>query len=237
MALPDTSIAVHNLEKLSTLDTLPQETWVKKRFKNAPQILLTNDAHFNGHTSLNGYGASSFLLQIEDSVIAVSAKHLLNEVHPALSKQKFNTDLKKWTLYPRATEKLSDSNSTMVAALINTRESTDDLLLFEITSIPSSIFPLQPYYGDLILGEQLYLIGCTYAQVDCKQNFYKTQYRGVYNKDFSLMSVPGNFNFQGYSGGPVINSKGHCVGALYGGKYEAETNSTLLVFSPINLIK
>src|SRR5262245_11377086 len=52
--------------------------WSVKPFAQWPQLLLTNEAHFDGHSSL--YGASAFLVQNRRGVVlAATARHLTGE--------------------------------------------------------------------------------------------------------------------------------------------------------------
>ena len=43
-------------------------------------------------------------------------------------------------------------------------------------------------------------------------------------------------HIRGYSGAPIINSEGKCVGVLYGG-YKPENGQTQLIYSPIIIIQ
>jgi len=107
------------------------ETWASQKYEKWPQIVLTNDAKFKGHTPLQG--ASSFLIKASDGrVFAVTARHLLGPdggVSPAVEVGQFNKVLTSWKMAPRTLEDLSVEVDKLVAY---GKEKEDDWLLFSI---------------------------------------------------------------------------------------------------------
>jgi hypothetical protein len=217
---------------------LEKADWLHGEFKNAPQILLTNSSDIKGYPHMD-YLASSFLLQGQKDTFGITARHLLGPgggFREEISTTQFNKLLLRWIMYPRATEEVNESNSVTIKSLINTRKTKHDILVFKLSEIAESILPLKPYFGRLESGEKLLLIGCSYSEKNCKQNLYIGSYGGFYNSELSVMNISGDFNFRGYSGAPVLNERGYCVGVLFGGRSH-KNGQTPLLFSPISQVE
>src|SRR5688572_33495557 len=81
----------------------PAAAWASRPHVDWPQLVLTNDATFSGHTALQG--ASAFLLQAPSgATLAATAKHLIREaagVEPPLSAASLDGALRRRVLHPR----------------------------------------------------------------------------------------------------------------------------------------
>src|SRR6266446_5817943 len=168
----------------------PVETWVSQKYETWPQIVLTNDAKFKGHTPL--LGASSFLIKSSDGrVFAVSAKHLLGEdggVSPQLEAGQFNKALISWKLAPRTIADLFVEVDKLVA---HGEEKEDDWLVFSLKSTSSlASRPLRVRGSPIEKDDTVYLLGCPYAHAGCKQNVYEAHVRGTYGQEISFNVSP-----------------------------------------------
>ncbi|HEV8291449.1 MAG TPA: serine protease [Tepidisphaeraceae bacterium] len=193
----------------------PVETWVSQKWETWPQIVLTNDATFNGHTAMQG--ASSFLIQARDGrIFAVTAKHLLGDaagVSPEIQVSQFNNVLKSWKLAPRTKEKSFVQVDKLVAW---GKEKEEDWLIFSLKStakLPSR--PLKVRGSPVSDEEQVYLLGCPYAEDDCQQNVHAGHVLKTYEQEihFDFSPTP---SLSGFSGAPLIDGNGHLVGILVG---------------------
>jgi len=64
------------------------------------------------------------------------------------------------------------------------------------------------------------IIGCPYSEKRCQQNIYKAIYLGNTESGFLVCTTENDIDLSGFSGAPVINSKGSVVGVIYGGGSE-----------------
>jgi Trypsin-like peptidase domain len=214
------------------------EPWMKLPFNQAPQILLTNEANFNGHTSMEG--ASSFLVQVDwdkenKKIYAVTAKHLIGEdggVSPEIKPINFNGVLKKWIMYPRTNE----NEFVVIEKLLDEKQSDPkiDILIFAIKNNSTKIYPLKMTPRGIPLfkeNETAFIIGCPYKQKDCKQNIYKGSYLG-YDKDESkivIQNVKPALDMSGFSGAPIVDKDGFVYAVVYGS--EKQKNGTMTVWA------
>ena len=75
---------------------------------------------------------------------------------------------------------------------------------------------LQPRLGKIPIGEQLFIIGCEYADYDCHQKIYKATFNDYY-EEMLVLKPEQEFNASGFSGAPVVDNNGLVVGVLSGG--------------------
>jgi hypothetical protein len=205
----------------------PAETWVSQKWKTWPQIVLTNDAKFKGHTPMKG--ASSFLIKSSDGrVFGVTAKHLLGEdggVSPELDVTRFNNVLTSWRLAPRTKERSFVKVDKLVAF---GKRKDDDWLVFSLK--PQSNLPAVPLRvrGTPVADEeQVYLLGCPYSDDDCMQNVHAGHVYRTYQQEIIFDFEP-KVDLSGFSGAPVIDGNGHLVGILkgkWGFKYAVAQNA------------
>jgi len=193
------------------------EPWVSKNSTTWPQIVLTNEGTFRGHTSMDG--ASSFLIKANDGrIFAVTAKHLLGEdggVEPRIVPSDFNNVLKSWRLSPRTKPK----SFIEVEKLVAFNESQhEDWLLFSVKQtkdLPAQ--PLRVREAAVEHDETVYLLGVPYKDTTSSQKVYKGRVTS-YNipLPFFRFDFSPSVDLSGFSGAPVIDEKGHLVGILTG---------------------
>jgi hypothetical protein len=192
------------------------EGWMSKPPKDWPQIVLTNDAAFNGHTPLQG--ASSFLIRNGgDRILAATARHLIGSaggVEPEVSLSQVDSALQSWKMFPR----------TMPEAFVQIEglgvsgpmQSDCDWLILRLKNPPAQL-PAQPLRirsEPVHVGEKIYLIGVPYTERQCKQNVYagKVTERGLGDRFRYDLDPP--VALPGFSGAPIIDERGYLVGVM-----------------------
>ena len=207
-------LALAACDRKPTVKAAPAEPWVSQAHAKWPQILLTNDGQFRGHTPMEG--ASSFLVKAEDGrTFAVTAKHLLGDdggVSPGLDPTRFNEVLTSWRMHPRTVEDLSVEVDKLVAH----GKGDEDWILFSLkkkANLPSR--PLRVRGNRVEVGETVYMIGCPYEEEDCKQNVYLGKVASRYYAQFTFTFAP-PVDLSGFSGAPIVDANGHLVGIATG---------------------
>ena len=178
--------------KSQTAPPLPPEPWVGKEPKSWPQIVLTNEASFSGHTPL--HGASSFLVRTHDNrILAATARHLIGSaggVKPKVSPTEFNDVLQSWKVFPRTVPE-SFIEIKAIGPSGNDRNNCDWLtmkLKDSTTKLPAEPLYMSPKPAQV--GDKVYLIGCPYTEPDCKQNVYVGRVtKGSFRIDFATIST------------------------------------------------
>lgn len=193
---------------------LPTIDWVKKPKNEWPQILLTNEAEFTGHTPM--VGASSFLFENnKGKVLGGTVKHLIGPnggVEPTIEVDKFNSVLIYWHMHPRTNR---DAYVNVKGIAVDGLDSMFyDWLIFELEQqekLPA--LPLKIRESPVEIGEKVYLIGVPYSEPESSQNVYegKVTHR---SGDYFRYSIKPSANISGFSGAPIIDSKGYLVGTM-----------------------
>lgn len=202
--------------------------WHTKDFLQNRQILLTNDYQLDNSAS---FGASSFLLKTnKGSTVLCTAKHLLGDamgISPEVNTAQFNSALKFWNAFPRQYTLTDDTINGL--SLINKEiNSTDIILLNSKEQTTSTIQPLIPRLTEVRIGEQLELIGCEYADMECYQNSYKATMITFNEEGMYIIKPKKGLDFSGFSGAPVIDKNGYAIGVLSGGlTFEGELYLTI----------
>lgn len=204
------------------------------------QILLTNEAQFTKNRTLEG--ASGFLIKYKDMTFAVTAKHLLGDaggVEPEISLNELSKSFIKWEMMPRVVANPENETVKLDAKDLDFSQIFSDILLLKVTSKNFEIEPLLVNFDLPKVGEVLYLIGCPYSQTKCKQNIYEVEYAEYENSQNLLIGViKSKDNLSGFSGAPLLNSKGEVVGVLVGGgEFEGENFVTATHIKEIEKIK
>ncbi|MEX2138650.1 MAG: serine protease [Pirellulales bacterium] len=195
-------------------DRVP-ESWIPKPKTEWPQIVLTNQAEFHGHSALQG--ASGFLIRTDDDrVLAATAAHLLGSaggVEPPIPIDQLTQKIQSWRMFPRTMPAaFVEVNSVGVQGL--GRENLDWLILSIKAAEQLPSHPLRLREEPVRIGETVYLIGCPYSQEDCTQNVY----RGVVMErafgDLFRYDLDPPVDIRGFSGAPIIDEKGYVVGVM-----------------------
>lgn len=180
------------------------------------QVLFRNDYSFN--TGQNSYGASAFFSRIDGQLVVITARHLLGDamgIEPPVLAKQFEEKLLEWTI----TTPGGLSVATVDHLFAWAERSEGDKLAFATTLLPDSpkpeILPLAEEYPSL--GDTAFLIGCPYAEQDCKQNIYALRFVQLFQGDLVFEGKPLGISLSGFSGAPVLNPDGAVIGVLSAG--------------------
>lgn len=180
------------------------------------QVLLTNEAHFNGHTSLNG--ASAFLIDYKDSIYAVTVKHLLGEyggVDPEIQTNDLPNAINLWKMYPRVENEVSIDTVYIKKVKFNSVNTEADILLLKTNDYHGNLHKLRPSFDMPKENDSMIVIGCQYSNTDCRQNIYPCKFQYYYEKHKMLIfKMKKKIELPGFSGAPVVNKDGLVVAVL-----------------------
>ncbi len=184
------------------------------------QVLLTNLASFKEHS--NGIsGASAFLINYNNKIFAVTAKHLLGEgmdIQPEIKPKEIKKYLISWKMFPRIPVKSQFDTIMVHPSNLNYDALDKDIMIVELQDRKNNIFPLTPEFSLPKQGDKLYIIGCPYSQEKCRQNIYEITYDS-YDTETSTLNciIKTKVDFSGFSGAPIVDVNGHVVAALVTG--------------------
>lgn len=183
------------------------------------QVLLTNQAEFEGHTSL--YGASAFLINYQGKIYAVTARHLIGQdggVEPQVDPDQITDYLLEWKMFPRVPIVPEEDTVIVKHTKMNYTGSDKDILLLPLSDRSFGIGALNPIFALPARGEKLFIIGCPYSEENCKQNMYEVT-ADAYDEVSGLIigTMKEKVAMSGFSGAPLLNVKGEVVGVIRGG--------------------
>lgn len=192
------------------------EAWAGKPFAQGPQIVLTNEAVFQGHTSLQG--ASCFLIQSKrGKVFLATARHLLGPaggVEPTVRVDRLDNVLRSWRVFPRT----QPEKATQVeqVALPNLDANDRDWLILNVAGSSGSLpaKPLRLRQRPVTEGETVFMVGCSYADSNATQNVYKGIITKRYYKDYWRFDIHPSVELPGFSGAPILDKDGLVVGLV-----------------------
>ncbi|WP_047812434.1 S1 family peptidase [Rhodopirellula islandica] len=200
------------------IDNREPVSWINSPHSEWPQVLLTNYAEFDGHTSLEG--ASSFLVKnSKGAVVAITARHLLSEqggVEPAIAVDRVNDVLKGWILFPRDNpDEFVRLRGITLSDMSHSDEAWNeiDFVVLDLAENPPSQFePLPIRISPIQVGEKVYLFGIPYDESG-GQNIYSGTVTERSGTRFRYDITP-SANIRGFSGAPIVDSKGYVVGLM-----------------------
>lgn len=193
-------------------------SWMKSPVSEWPQILLTNEVTFNGHTKMEG--ASSFVIEaVNGSHWLITAEQIIGEsggVDPPLVAEELDGALQEWKAYPpRTPEKFITAkgaapgmNNAACYGTLAVRLSSAS-----ITSLPVKALKISKRRA--ALGDVLYLIGLPFYDDLHPQNVYTCTVNDVTPKQGSFrVAIDAEALLRRGRGAPLINSDGEVVGIL-----------------------
>ncbi|MEL6107673.1 MAG: serine protease [Planctomycetota bacterium] len=196
-------------------ESLVAESWVSKSKTQWPQIVLTNEAEFEGNRSLRG--ASGFLIQTRDErVLAATAAHLIGPaggVEPEIAVNELTSKLRFWKMFPRT--RPTDSVSITSLGAPGLDDPNLDWLLLSVSQrdqLPAQ--PLRLREEPVRVGETVFLLGCPYVESDCQQNVYRGRVTERAYGDRFRYDIEPAVDIRGFSGAPIIDEKGYLVGVM-----------------------
>ncbi|MDB5295457.1 MAG: hypothetical protein JWO31_1440 [Phycisphaerales bacterium] len=194
--------------------TQPAEAWAKLPPARWPQLVLTNEATFNGHAPL--HGASAFLVRMPGGVVAVgTAKHLIGEaggVEPPVTLADLDQALTGWRAFPRTRPKAAVEAKGR--AVTPNGEGRHDWLLLNLSDPKAALpaTPLVPRLRPAAVGETVYLVGVSYADRGAVQNVYKGTVTARPSKHYFEYEFAPPVRIAGFSGAPIVDADGLLVG-------------------------
>jgi len=211
----------------------PAKNWMAEPFAQSPQVLLANGATFADGQHLDG--ASAFLVQVGQRQYALTANHLLGPdggVEPTKKRSQVNGELVSWKLFAR--QRATDT--VQLDKLLNAVDSdSSDALVFSIRGGKSGYHALTPRYDAPAKGEEVYLIGCPYAEADCTQNRYLVRVEDTSETEY-LLAQDESPELSGFSGCPVVDKQGRVIGLLSFTLAEPSGKKHTLI-TPISVVK
>src|SRR3954447_17925429 len=194
--------------------TQPATDWVRLPASKWPQLVLTNEASFQGHSPLQG--ASAFLRRMPDGEIVVgTAKHLIKKpggVDPPIALPDLDGVLTSWRVFPRTVK-----DHAIAAKGVDERTNAEvlhDWLLLRISGAPAKLpsTPLIPRSDPVRVGETVYLVGVPYSDRSSAQNVYKGVVTARPKDNYFTYEFAPPVHIAGFSGAPIVDEKGLLVG-------------------------
>lgn len=201
--------------------------WMKTPVGEWPQILLTNEITFNGHTSMSG--ASSFIVEVDGgSRWLISAEPIIGEdggVDPPLVAEELDGALRQWKAFPPlAPQNFLTAKGTAPGMSNATCFGILAVRLGSSGSIDLPVKALKLSKRRVANGEVLYLVGLPFYDGIHPQNIYTcTVGRFAGEERAFRVSIDAEVMCRGFSGAPVIDANGEVVGIVTNGYAPAAT--------------
>ncbi|MFH1195965.1 MAG: trypsin-like peptidase domain-containing protein [bacterium] len=186
--------------------------------KTFPPIAMINHVEFTDSTFNNPIAGCSFLLDTGNEILAVTCKHSLWVAKSDTMKYiNFEGTLKEWRMQRKddstkylITDKLLNENRE---ELIGEQNVNKDFLVFTIKENHCDVTPVKLRKTKLTQGEELYLVGWSFADKTGPQRIYKAKYFKSIESHI-LIEHADNSNLAGMSGGAVLDKDGLLVGIV-----------------------
>ena len=194
-------------------------SWMKRPPDEWPRISVVNQIDYDDkHHPVAGCG---FLLEVDDEVLAATAKHVLSYFKSAqMDSVDFQGTLKSWKMFPKdrpsdvvVVDKLINRDPGRVAEGRSLRKGLAPV--HDPENARRKIQPLRIRTTPLVKGEPVYLIGWRYPEKECPQIVFD----GVFvrsEKDSVCITIEKLIDntVPGLSGSPVIDGKGYLIGMM-----------------------
>ncbi len=178
-------------------------------------ILFRNDISLKD--GRDSSGASAFLINYKGNNYAVTAKHMLNDMmgfEPPVLPSNFNKEVQSWEI-----TSLAGNKKVTITDIIKPDDNWEnDILILNVQSQKTELNTMKILNTSLSEGEHLYIVGCPYDEVSCKQNIYEIIFLGRKDDTIFFDWPNKNISSRGFSGAPILNSEGKVV-ATYTGYY------------------
>lgn len=197
--------------------------------------VLISNAKFKNTKFNNAHAGSGFLLEYNNKMYGITAKHVLFFAKTdSMKTVSFDNALKSWEFV----SKTSPNKRVLAGKFINEdpNETLEmppkgDWLIFEIEgNVPRDIAVYSVREQPLSINEEVYFLGYPYKTtqpVNIKGTFI-----GLTKDNNLRLNVPkGTYN--GCSGGPVLDSDGKLVGIVSMGYFNKKENK--MIFEPASL--
>jgi len=220
----------HNQEQQAAMENVPAAEWASRPTEEWPPVVLLQQASFKNHTPLEA-GMASFVELPSGEVVLLTAGHLLGKdggVRPGflsalgtLSRTKlaqFDSELEAWTVYTP-----DDPDATLrVNGLFGSASQYDidgDQVLLRCAGVKSfGVTPLRVRFTPTVIGEPLFVFGVRSDGEQVKQTVHKAT-RSAVGMGFTC-SLEEPLDMNGFSGAPVVDTKGRLVAIVTGGTFE-----------------
>ena len=216
-----TGIGIVSCKEQTTIEETSRKkvekpAWMSSDTNEWPQIVLTNKADFNGHSSLNG--ASGFLAQnSRGEIFYATAAHLLGVnggVQPELTESKLDSVLVSWVAYPRT----RNESTLLITGVAGTPSNDPDndwaLLKVEQSNTDLPAKPLRLRRKQVRIGETVHLIGVPYSEPNETQNVYSGVVTARGYGDRFRFNIDPPVDIRGFSGAPIVDESGLVVGVM-----------------------
>jgi hypothetical protein len=208
-------LAAFAIQSVSALPaTQPAAPWSSLPPAQWPQLVLTNDATFEGHSPLQG--ASAFLMKMPDGLVVVAtAKHLIGKaggVEPPIALPDLDASLTQWKVFPRTQEEKAIEAKDLAER--SSGEKFHDWLLLNLAGSPGALpaTPLVPRLDPVQVGEKVYLIGVPYSDHTSPQHVYEGTVTARPRSNYFTYEFQPPVQISGFSGAPIIDANGFVVG-------------------------
>jgi hypothetical protein len=177
-------------------------------------------------------GASTSLIELDGTIYALTAKHLLSEdmgISPSIFPSDLENELQVWALLSNP-QLFADTPSDVWAYVKKVHRPDDnfdfDLMVLELDIVPKKqklirkkVLPLSKEAAEL--GDTVYVIGCPYeAGGNCQQKIYSGTVTEIEDTEIAFTWRSGPDDPSGFSGAAVLNDTGKVIAVVWGGDGE-----------------
>ncbi|WP_298316666.1 trypsin-like peptidase domain-containing protein [uncultured Aquimarina sp.] len=209
-----------------------------KRLSNRP-IGLINNVSYKDSSFDNPNASNGFLVEYENRVYGVTAKHIL--IMAKTDKMKFvdfEGELKQWKMHPKndsknyvILDKLLSTNrkDSLTWSYLDTNwDAFNDWLVFSVKENKTSHKPLKFRKKPLKKDENVYVIGWSYKDSIGPQRLYTYKFNEIEGNYYNLKQIEGPKSLGGLSGSPVVDKNGRVVALVSSGWEDEKTKEVFI---------